>query len=279
MIKYTGNYFDAGQIHLSGQCFRMSEKKEGHYTVCAGDKYTEIVRCDDGWQFLCSEEAFENFWKHYFALDEDYESYRAKINPKDSYLTAAAGFGSGIRILNQDLWEMIITFLISQQNNIARIRKCIESLCVHYGKQMITADGTVYNAFPTAEALAAASEEDLRGLNLGYRSKYIAKTARDVFEGHFDLEKVRLMPYKEAKTALLELYGVGTKVADCICLFGLHQMSAFPVDTHISQVLDREYKKGFPFRRYSGCQGLMQQYIFYYDFMCPPAKGEKNGKI
>lgn len=279
MIKYTGNYFDAGQIHLSGQCFRMSEKAKGHYTVCAGDKYTEIVRCDDGWQFLCSEEVFEDFWKHYFALDEDYEGYRAKINPKDSYLTAASEFGSGIRILNQDLWEMIITFLISQQNNIARIRKCIESLCSRYGELMRTSCGIQYYAFPTAQALAAASEDDLRSLNLGYRSKYIAKTARDIHEGRFDLEKVRRLPYDKAKTALLELYGVGTKVADCICLFALHKMSAFPIDTHIKQVLDREYKKGFPFRRYSGCQGLMQQYIFYYDLMCPLPKGGKNGKI
>lgn len=267
MIKYTGNYFDAGQIHLSGQCFRMSELEPGHYAVCAADKYTEVLRCDDGWQFLCSDLEFENFWKHYFALDEDYESYRAKINPKDNYLTAAADFGMGIRILNQDLWEMIITFLISQQNNIARIRKCIENLCTHYGVQMMTAEGRLYYAFPTAQALVEASEDDLRALNLGYRSKYIAKTARDVYEGRFDLEKVKKMPYAKAKEALLSLYGVGTKVADCICLFGLHHMKAFPVDTHIRQVLDKEYKKGFPFKRYAGCQGLMQQYIFYYDLM------------
>lgn len=273
MIKYTGNYFDAGQIHRSGQCFRMFELKDGHYAVCAADKYTEVLKCDDGWQFACSDDDFENFWKHYFALDENYEVYRAKINPKDSYLTAAAGFGSGIRILNQDLWEMVITFLISQQNNIPRIRKCIESLCTHYGKQAVSENGNVYYTFPEAEALCAASEDDLRALNLGYRSKYIAKTARDVAGSCFDLEMVKTLSYNEAKKALLGLYGVGTKVADCICLFGLHHMSAFPVDTHIKQVLDREYKKGFPFRRYSGCQGLMQQYIFYFDLMNPKNKG------
>lgn len=272
MIKYTGDYFDAGQIHRSGQCFRMCEIEDGRYSVCAADKYTEVLKCDDGWQFMCSEADFESFWKRYFALDEDYGAYRAKINPKDKYLTAAADFGSGIRILNQDLWEMVITFLISQQNNISRIRKCIESLCAHYGQRRTTEDGRFYNTFPTAQALACASEEDLRALNLGYRSKYIAKTAKDVAGKKIDLEKIRLLSYDQAKTALLELYGVGTKVADCICLFGLHHMRAFPVDTHIKQVLEREYKKGFPFRRYIGCQGLMQQYIFYYDLINPKNK-------
>lgn len=274
MIKYTGAYFDVGQIHRSGQCFRMEETKEGHYEVCAADKYVKVQKSEDGWQFLCSSEDYEGFWRHYFDLEADYGSFRDKIDKKDIYLTAASEFGSGIRILNQDLWEMIITFLISQQNNIPRIRKCIKNICACYGEKKENGFGGYYDTFPSPEALSRASEDDLRALNLGYRSKYIAVTAKRIAGGEVDLTSIKSMVYPEAKEALTKLYGVGQKVADCICLFGLHQMEAFPVDTHIRQVMDRRYTEGFPFERYGGCQGLMQQYIFYYDLLCPEAKGE-----
>ena len=175
--------------------------------------------------------------------------------------------GSGIRILQQDLWEMIISFLISQQNNITRIKKCIENISREFGEKKESSTGAEYYAFPTAQALASATEEQLRECNLGYRAKYVLDTARKVFFGDISLESIYDMTYKNARKELLNLYGVGEKVADCICLFGLHQLDAFPIDTHIRQALDAHYKRGFPNRRYKGFRGVMQQYIFYYELM------------
>lgn len=263
--KRTTDCFDIGQICNSGQCFRMTQKENGTYEVIAGARYLEISQNGNECIFGCSESEYEDFWKHYFDLDTDYKDYKAKINPKDHYLTEAAEFGWGIRILNQDLWEMIVSFLISQQNNIVRIRRCIQNISEKYGEKKTAANGTVYYAFPTPESLACLDEDALKACNLGYRSKYVVRTARSIAGGDFSLDAVREMPYKEAKEELLKLFGVGVKVADCICLFALHQMEAFPVDTHISQALKKHYPKGFPKRRYRGCEGVMQQYIFYYD--------------
>ena len=190
---------------------------------------------------------------------------RYRVIAGDKYLTAAGEMGSGIRILQQDLWEMIISFLISQQNNITRIKKCIENISREFGEKKESSTGAEYYAFPTAQALASATEEQLRECNLGYRAKYVLDTARKVFFGDISLESIYDMTYKNARKELLNLYGVGEKVADCICLFGLHQLDAFPIDTHIRQALDAHYKRGFPNRRYKGFRGVMQQYIFYYE--------------
>ena len=177
----------------------------------------------------------------------------------------AARFGSGIRILKQDLWEMIVSFLISQQNNIVRIRRCIANICEKYGDEKRDIHGNVYYGFPKAEVLAKLEEDALKPCNLGYRSKYVVRTARSIVNGEVNLEALGSMKYEEAKAELLKLFGVGVKVADCICLFALHQMEAFPVDTHIRQALDANYVKGFPMEQYQGMQGIMQQYIFYYE--------------
>ena len=111
--------------------------------------------------------------------------------------------------------------------------------------------------------MASAGEEELRDCNLGYRSRYVKKTAQMILDGQVSLEEVQKMDYPQAREELQKLYGVGAKVADCICLFALHQMEAFPVDTHIRQALEKHYPQGFPFERYKGCSGVMQQYIFY----------------
>ena len=160
---------------------------------------------------------------------------------------------------------MIVTFLISQQNNIVRIRRCVQNICEAYGKECVTDDGISYYAFPEPEVLAQLGEDDLKACNLGYRRKYVVRTARDVVFGNVNLDKIRSMSYKKAKAELLKLFGVGDKVADCICLFALHHLEAFPRDTHMNQVMEKHYKRGFPNRRYKGMQGIMQQYIFHYE--------------
>ena len=137
----------------------------------------------------------------------------------------------------------------------------LQPICHEVAEESFTSDPDY------KRALTLATEEQLRECNLGYRAKYVLDTARKVCFGDISLNSLHDMTYKAARKELLGLYGVGEKVADCICLFGLHQLDAFPVDTHIRQALDAHYKRGFPNRRYKGCRGVMQQYIFYYELM------------
>ncbi|XCP85947.1 DNA glycosylase [Roseburia hominis] len=307
MIKIKSEHFNISQICASGQCFRMEMRENGRYSVIAGERYVEVKQCKEGAVFyfeedlnkkecskiwpgnICKEgerepleketaswemQEFCGFWRQYFDLETDYAAYMEMANPNDAYLMRAIAFGSGMRILRQDLWEMIVSFLISQQNNIVRIRRCIHNICEKYGEERRNFHGEVFYTFPKPEALAGLDENALMECNLGYRSKYVVRAARSVLSGEIDLEAVEGMPYKKAKAELLKLFGVGEKVADCICLFALHHLQAFPVDTHIQQALGAHYKRGFPHRRYGKFQGVIQQYIFYYE-LC----GEKDGEL
>ncbi len=277
--------FGIAQIAASGQCFRMEPLAKDRFRAAALDRYIEIQvlpspdpensrdasgqRQVQTCRFSCSREEFDGFWRSYFDLDFDYSAVKKSILPEDAYLRRAAGTGGGIRILRQDLWETLISFLISQQNNIPRIRRCIRLLCEAYGTPL---DGSPdLHSFPTAEALAAADEEALRRCNLGYRAKYVLAAARSVAGGQISLDAIRNMEFPEAREALMEFYGVGVKVADCVCLFALHHLEAFPVDTHIRQVLEREYPEGFPFSAYAPLAGILQQYMVYHDLTCSPS--------
>lgn len=259
--------FDIVQICNSGQCFRMEEREDGNIGVIAGGRYLEVKQKDKITYFSCTKEEFEQFWKHYFDLDKDYDKWIARIDPKDNYLNEAVQFGSGIRILNQDLWEMIITFLLSQQNNIKRIRKCIQALCENFGKKRTNFRGEIYFDFPTPEALFTVTEEQYRNLGFGYRSRYLVKTVQSILDKEIDLQSLFELNFLQAKKELLKLTGVGEKVADCICLFALHQMDAFPMDTHMKQICEKHYNNHFPLERYKDCAGLIQQYLFYYDLL------------
>lgn len=280
MVKITNEHFSLNQICQSGQCFRMNQTQEHHYKIIAGQRYLDAYEEDDCIFFCCSNEEFHEFWEDYFDLKRNYHHNILKINPNDSYLLSAASFGGGIRILRQDLWEMIVSFLISQQNNIVRIRRCIELLCKTYGTEMVSSRKETYYGFPTPETLSRLEDNQLMACNLGYRSKYVVQAAKQVASGNFDLIKLKALPYKKAKEELLNLFGVGEKVADCVCLFGLHHLEAFPVDTHIKQALQAHYKRGFPNRRYKGFQGVLQQYIFYYELHgnkdCPRGSGDTD---
>lgn len=279
MTRITATDLSIRQISESGQCFRLNRIAEERYALVAMGKYLEIEQQGNELLFSCTQEEYDAVWHKYFDMENDYGRYRNAVPEEDVYLTQAVAFGSGIRILHQDVWEMVISFIISQQNNIRRIRKCIETICERYGEKVTVEDGdninridnagnsAVYYTFPDVCALAQASEEELRTCNLGYRSKYIVETSNSILNGEVDLEAIKKMGYKQAKSELLKLCGVGDKVADCICLFGLHHIDAFPVDTHIRKAMDAHYPMGFPFERYNGYEGVMQQYIFYYDLM------------
>lgn len=289
MICIAKDNFSIKQICDSGQCFRLRklnapgnkfdggksfEDRNGKdaaetewYGLTAHGKFLEIEEGADEITFHCTAEEFERTWKGYFDLEEDYGRIISLIDEKDDYLLKAAAFGSGVRILRQDLWEMVVSFIISQQNNIKRIRKCVDYLCERYGEKKVAGSGAVYYDFPTPEALADAPLEELYACNLGYRSRYIHETAASIANGRIDLMAIGRMDYEQARAELLKLYGVGVKVAECICLFALHKTEAFPVDTHINKVLRTQYPNGFPIERYKGYEGILQQYIFYYDLM------------
>lgn len=259
--------FDLDQIARSGQCFRFRPLGERHYALVAGGRYLEVSQQEQTVRFDCPEEEFEAVWRPYFDLDADYGRYKSAVAKRDKYLQSAVAVGGGLRILRQELWEVIVCFIISQQNNIPRITKCVENMCSLFGETCYNRSEQVYNVFPTAERLAACTADDLAPVRLGYRAKYILAAARQAASGEVDLDAVRRMDYAHAKAELMRLSGVGVKVAECICLFALHHIDAFPVDTHIRQMLDEHYPKGFPLRRYKGFAGVMQQYAFYYELV------------
>lgn len=264
MIERQISYFDLGQIAASGQCFRIYETEPGRFSVTAAGRYVEAEQEGDRFRFFCDEEEFDQFWFHYFDLETDYGRFIARISKRDRYLLQAAFAGGGIRILNQDLWEVMVTFLISQNNNMKRIRQCVERLCENFGKKRETVSGQIYYAMPEPEALADTGALEYMGL--GYRAKYIAALASAVTKGTVDLDHLRnLKDQRQVHKELTDIYGIGDKVANCIRLFGLHQIDAFPVDTWIQKILKQRYPGGFPLRRYQGFAGVMQQYMFYYE--------------
>lgn len=267
--------FSLKEIAVSGQCFRMKQLDRApeaiaaetapddgvdYFEIIAADKKLHAAQCGSRFFFDCSESEFDAFWRGYFDLDTDYGKIIESIDTQDDYLKNAAACCPGIRILRQDPWEMLITFIISQQNNIPRIKKCVEAICEKYGE-----DRGGYHAFPPAEALAALAPDGLMELGLGYRSKYIVAAAREVVSGGLEPGELIKLDYDSARARLLQVYGIGKKVADCVCLFGLHHVEAFPIDTHIAQVLAAHYPQGFPFEKYAGYAGILQQYMFYYD--------------
>ena len=292
MIRQTYSYFDLRQIAASGQCFRMRETGPGQFTIISRGKILTVSQEETSFSFSCGEEDFP-FWEQYFDLTTDYGRIQAAVSPKDPYLQAAAQAGKGIRILRQDPWEMIITFVISQQKTIPMIREAVERLSASYGSPIPGGDGSAF-AFPTPEQLNRATVEQLRELKLGYRAKYIKQLCGDAVSGALDLKKLEKMNYGEAMEYLTGFYGIGVKVANCICLFGLHHIDAFPVDTWIQKILLREYYPRHPrkyaalpksrlysaiirdfFGRYRGCAGVMQQYIFYYERLRQNKTGEE----
>ena len=288
MITKALKNFNIRQIADSGQCFRMvpcdPNRSQTAYQVISGRHFLIIEQHGDEVTFHCPNDEFA-FWEHYFDLETDYDAYIRAIDPMDDYLSKAAAFGNGIRILNQDLWEMIITFIISQQKTIPAIRALVEALSEKYGtryKIPPTVSGYYY-AFPSPEELNRASLDDLLALKLGYRAKYIKRTCEDICSGKLDLDRLRGMNYADSMEALLSCYGIGVKVANCICLFGLHHIGAFPVDTWIKKILLREYAPKSHctghvpetrlcealieenFSKYPGFAGVLQQYIFFYE--------------
>ncbi|NCB63923.1 MAG: DNA-3-methyladenine glycosylase 2 family protein [Clostridia bacterium] len=256
--------FDLKQIADSGQCFRLNRAADGSYNADAGERRLNIRGLGGGRFALdCGREEFETFWRAYFDLDADYGAWRRAVDAEDDYLTQAAEYGSGIRILRQDPWEMLCTFILSQRKKIPAIKSAVETLCRKYGKPFET-DGGIRFAFPAPERLAGCTVEELGTCALGYRAKYVHAAARMTASGELDLAGLGKAEDEVLLEALKGVYGVGDKVASCVMLFGFHRMDAFPKDVWIYKALDARYRDGFPYDRYRGFNGVIQQYIFYY---------------
>lgn len=263
MVEKTLKNFDLEQIAHSGQCFRMKQTGGCRFEVVAYGKRLIIRQSGEQVTFFCTEREYNDLWRRYFDIETNYRYYIDHIDPEDGFLTAAARLGGGIRILRQDLWEVLVSFIISQNNSIPRITASIETLCRTCGKKHLAApEGVAWWEFPGPEALA--DEANLEAARLGYRAKYVAQLAQNVMDGTVDLEALAKMDQESAGNYLKAIYGVGAKVASCVQLFGLHQLDSFPVDTWMKQVIHTEYGGKFPAEAYSGFMGVIQQYMFYY---------------
>ena len=236
-------------ISKSGQCFRLNQIDDKHYELVAFGEVLKIYApTSDSFCYTSCRD-----WSKYFRFNENYN-----ISNPDPFLAKAIEHSPGLTILRQDPWEVLVSFIISQRKSIPAIKNSIERLCKAYGTPI---DDTHY-AFPTAEQLIYLDKDEC---GLGYRKNYIRQVARDVVDGNFSMEELAAADYDTAKKMLLSINGVGEKIANCVLLYGLGFDNAFPVDVHMKHILDEYYPNGFPYDRYDGQLGLVQQYLFEYD--------------
>lgn len=244
-----------------GQCFRWNADENGGYVGVASGRAARVFT-RGGMAVIECDEADIGFWRKYLDMDTDYVKARESVMLGE-YLTECAEYGRGIRILRQDKWEALCSFIISQCNNIPRIKSIVEKLCAMFGEAMETPWGVKYS-FPTASRVALLEEPELAPLRSGYRAAYIINAARAVASGDIDLEYAATLDGNEARKYLKSLNGVGDKVANCAVLFGLHRMDAFPVDVWIKRALKENLPAGFDPATLGDYAGLAQQYMFFH---------------
>ena len=264
MIMINNPDFDIQKIADSGQCFRLRRSVYGGYTLIAQNRVLRIRQTQEGCFLDCDQVEYDALWRDYFDMDTDYAAIRAEADPEDAFLQRACAYGQGIRMLRQDPWEMLVSFIISQRKNIPAIQYCIEALCLRYGDLLEDSEEGRFASFPSARRLAALDEESFLACSLGYRAKYLLAAARMVATGALDLEAIAALSDEALFSALLAVPGVGEKVANCVLLFGYHRLSRFPRDVWINRVEEREYGGSFPLGRYPDSAGALQQFVFYY---------------
>ena len=278
-ILENATSFEPKHIFECGQCFRWDEQPDGSYTGIVKDNVINVKKVDNSIVFKSlGADNLEKLATDYFDLNRDYEEIKDTLSKIDDYLANSIKYGSGIRILNQDLWETIISFIISANNNIPRIKGIINGISQKYGNE-INWEGRSYYTFPTPENLAKATVEDLRGLGLGFRDVRVYETTHKILEKQVDLEKMHEeKDTQKVRDELLSLSGVGPKVADCILLFStLKRFDVFPIDVWVRRVMNELYIKNedetkvnnkeierLAKEKYGNLEGLAQQYLFYW---------------
>ena len=259
-VYITGDEdFSLPQTLDCGQAFRWEETENGIWQGVAFGKHLKLERVADGTVVLynTTEEDFKNLWLDYFDLNRNYNEIISAISG-NKVLNEAAKFGSGIRVLNQEPWETLCSFIISQNNNIKRIKGIIARLCENFGENK----GDYYT-FPTAEKIASLTLEDLAVLRSGFRAKYILDAAKKVASGEINLKGLKDLSVDDARLELMKIKGVGPKVADCALLFSHRHIDAFPKDVWIKRAMQVLFDGELP-KEAQKYAGIVQQYIFFY---------------
>lgn len=278
-ILENPNTFNLKDILECGQCFRWNEIEQNRYIGIVGQNVVSVEQKGNNYIFTSEgKDDLQQLITKYFDLERDYEKIKETLSKIDNSMKESIEYGKGIRILNQDLWETIISFIISANNNIPRIRGIIERIAKAYGKKIVF-EGKEYYSFPTSEELAKAEVEDLRKLGLGFRDIRVKETTQMVNEKKVDLESLQKeIEYQKVRETLLTLSGVGPKVADCILLFStLKRWEAFPIDVWVRRVMNEIYIKKedetkvsrneiekLAQEKFGNLAGMAQQYLFYW---------------
>lgn len=253
--------FNLSHIFECGQCFRFVRQQDDSFIGVAFEKVWHLYEQDGDIYISGTIEDFELYMREFLDLDRDYASIKTAF-ATDDFTKKAAEYGCGIRILKQDSWEALCSFIISQCNNIPRIMSIINTLCATFGNE-IEFQGKIYYTFPTYQKIASLTVEDLAPLRSGYRAKYIISVANALNSGEFDFERLENMDIKACRKEVTKLHGVGIKVADCFLLFGMGKLDAFPIDTWMKKA-QAFYDGDMDPEKYGKYAGIYQQYIFYY---------------
>ncbi|NLW41556.1 MAG: DNA-3-methyladenine glycosylase 2 family protein [Tissierellia bacterium] len=266
--------FDPEHIFECGQAFRWDREEDGSYTVVAHGRVINVDNFDENVIIKNTDnEDFEKIWKNYFDLESDYLKIQSTFND-DDIMKKAIKYGRGIRVLNQEPFETMISFMVSANNRIPQIKKSIGLISKYYGKKIGEINGVEYFSFPTPEALANAKPEDLREYcRVGFRDERIVKTSKLIWNGTYDINTFMNMSREEVRKNLIELPGIGPKIADCILLFAFKKKDSFPVDVWIKRVMEtlyfgKEVNKNLVSElgreKFGEYAGVAQQYLFYY---------------
>ncbi|MDY6065913.1 MAG: DNA glycosylase [Finegoldia sp.] len=266
--------FEPKHIFECGQAFRWFVEDDGSYTTVDADSFINVKKNDDLIILKnCSQDDFYNKWENYFDLNTDYEQIKRELSFNET-LRDAIDYGYGIRILNQDQFSTIISFIISANNQIPRIMKSVDLICKNYGNPIGSFKGRELYSFPTPKVLASLEADELREIcRVGFRDRRIIDTSSEIAKGNFDIKKSLSLPDEELKEELMKLPGVGPKVSDCIMLYSYKRSSTFPVDVWIKRVMEflfikEETKKSlissYAHDLFGDAAGYAQQYLFYY---------------
>lgn len=265
--------FDLAKISWSGQCFRARTIDDaGAYRFIAGNELVDLRQVRSTGEYgageykvSCSAAEWEGFWHHYFDLDRNYRAIRESAYGRNEFIDRCIDCGAGLRVLNQQPWEMLVTFIISQRKSMPAIASAVEALCTRFGETIGEDEsGAPIFAFPTPEALATAAEGDLKACSLGYRVPYVRSAAEMVASGEMQLEALAALSDEELFEELQRVHGVGKKVANCVCLFGYGRCSMVPVDVWIERAINEDCEGVDPFAQFGENAGIIQQYVFYY---------------